>query len=187
MEENNETKFSPMQLLKRRIYAMRNGIVADALRKAGCPHRFIFGVNLPQLAEIAAETEHSVEFAETLWADNASRESMMIAPMLYPVEALTIDAARRLASGVTWSEDADILCFKLLRHAPFAAELAAELCASESRLARYTGLRLYFCTISANAEKALEAANIELQRPDTLSGLASMLAEEARFILGEDA
>ena len=181
-----ETKYSPMQLLKRRIYAMRNGIIADTLRKSGCPHRFIFGVNLPQLTEIAAETEHSVEFAEKLWNDSDSRESMMIAPMLYPVESLTLDAARRLASGVTWSEDADILCFKLLRHAPFAAELAAELCASDDRLARYTGLRLYFCTISTNAAQALEAARAELERPDTLSGLASMLAEEARFILGEE-
>ncbi len=176
-----------MQVLKRRIYAMRNGVIADTLRNAGCPHRFIFGVNLPQLAEIAAETEHSVEFAEKLWADTASRESMMIAPMLYPIEALTLETARRWAAGVTWSEDADILCFKLLRHAPFAAELAAELCANDSsRLARYTGLRLYFCTISANSQSALQAAQTELQRPDALSGLASMLAEEARFILGEE-
>ncbi len=180
-----EHNYSPMQLIKRRIYAMRNGVVADALRQSGCPHRFIFGVNLPQLSEIATMFEPSVEFAEALWNDKNSRESMMIAPMLYPIAALTLGDARRLAAGVTWSEDADILCFKLLRHAPFAAELAAEFCAKPERLMRYTGLRLYFCNVAKYPAEALAAANAELGRSDAISGVASMLAEEAKFILGE--
>ncbi|MDE7376526.1 MAG: hypothetical protein K2N16_06735, partial [Muribaculaceae bacterium] len=68
-----------MQTLKRSMYAMRNGIVADALRKGGCPHKMVFGVNLPQLAEIARNFGKNREVAEQLWADTSTRESMMLA------------------------------------------------------------------------------------------------------------
>ena len=181
-----ETQFSPMQQLKRRLFAMRNGIVADSLRRAGCPHRIVFGLNLPQLNEIAAEIGKSEELAEALWHDTALRESVLLAPMIFPAEKLTLDKARALAAGVMWHEDADILCFKLLRFAPFAAGLAAELCASTGRMARYTGLRLYFTIISRHAAEALAAAEAELARPDAISTLASMLAEEARFLTGSE-
>lgn len=183
----SDTQFSRMQTLKRRLYAMRNGVVADTLRRAGCPHRIIFGLNLPQLNEIAAEYGHDAGLAEELRADTALRESVLLAPMLYPVESLTEEKAREMAAGVMWHEDADILCFKLLRHAPFAAKLAAELCAEDNnRMARYTGMRLFFTIISAVPAEALEAAQKELARPDAVSTLASMLAEEARFLLNED-
>ncbi len=175
-----------MQLLKRRIYAMRNGVVADTLRQSGCPHRFIFGLNLPQLNEIAESLEPSVELAEALWQDSASRESRLLAPMVYPREALTLDIARQLADNVAWSEDADILCFKLLRHAPFAVELASELVAKDTRLARYTGLRLFFCLVSTYPNEALVAAKNELRHDDAISGLANMLAQEAEFILNPE-
>lgn len=175
-----------MQQLKRRLFAMRNGVVADSLRRAGCPHRIIFGLNLPQLNEIAAEFGQSEELAEELWADKPLRESVLLAPMLFPVDKLTMEKARELAGGVMWYEDADILCFKLLRKASFAAELAAELCAKTDRLARYTGLRLYFTIISDHAAQALAAAAAELARPDAISTLASMLKEEADFLIGNE-
>jgi len=169
--------------LRRRIYVMRNGIVADSLRRGGCPHRLIYGVNLPQLTEIARETGVSAELAQLLRADKDLREARLMAPMLYPVEQLTREDASAWARESRWSEDADILCFKLLRRAPFAAELADELCADADRLCRYTGLRLWFNIVSTDPRGALAAAEGELARADALSQLASMLAEEARFLL----
>ena len=73
--ENGANDFNIMQQVKRSLFAMRNGVVADSLRKAGCPHRIVFGVNLPQLNEIAAKYGPSEELAEALWADTALRES----------------------------------------------------------------------------------------------------------------
>lgn len=195
--ENEASNFNIMQQVKRSLFAMRNGVVADSLRKAGCPHRIVFGVNLPQLNEIAAKYGQSEELAEALWADTALRESALLAPMLYPKEKLTLDKARKLCYSVMWHEDADILCFKLLRDAPFAPELAKELVACEvSRMARYTGMRLYMSMLSSlGPEKlkgttvlkdALEAAEAELARPDAIPTLASMLKEEASFLLNPD-
>ena len=192
---DSATQFSPMQQLKRRIYAMRNGIVADTLRRSGCPHQFIFGLNLPQLVEIAAEQPHTVELAEQLWADSNSRESMLLAPMLYPVEALTRERAAAMARQVRWSEDADILCHRLLRHAPFAIDLAAELVADPARLTRYTGLRLLLNLLNqpaiinhpAPASTPLYAAATaalaqEQQRPDPLTALTAQLQDQLAFL-----
>lgn len=179
------TEFNEMQQLKRKLFALRNGVVADTLRKAGCPHRIIFGLNLPQLNEIAAAMPHTAELAESLRADVNLRESALLAPMIYPVDTLTYDKARDWALSTVWHEDADILCFKLLRHTPYAATLASELCESpdSAPLARYTGLRLFFNLISQHPAEALAAAKRELQRSEPISTLASMLAEEAKFLL----
>ncbi|MDO4319892.1 MAG: hypothetical protein Q4C34_04885 [Bacteroidales bacterium] len=172
--------------LRRNIYVMRNGIVADSLRRGGCPYRLIYGVNLPQLTEIARETGVSAELAALLRRDKDLREASLMAAMLYPVEELTYDEALEWAREARWSEDADILCFKLLRHTAFADRLAADLCADADRLRRYTGLRLWFNIVSQHPARALAAAETELARPDALSQLASMLAEEARFLMNPD-
>lgn len=179
--------FSPMQQLKRSLYAMRNGIVADSLRRAGCPYRLIFGVSLPQMVDIARQFAPDADMAETLWRDNSLRESNLIAAMLFPTDFLTIDRARALVTdNVRWSEDADILCFKLLKYTDFAPQLAAELVASDQPLRRYTGLRLYMNIVSRCPADAAAAAAAELARPNPISALATMLADEADFLLNPD-
>lgn len=172
-----------LRALRQDIYVMRNGILADSLRQSGCPYRLIFGLNLPQLTEIADRTGRRADLALELWRDTSLREAALMAPMLYPPEKLTIDFARERAAAVRWAEDADILCFKLLRHAPFAAELAEELCGADAPLSRYTGLRLLFCTVGQHPAEALKAAERELRRPEPLSTLAAMLRQEAEFLL----
>ncbi len=81
-------EYNRMQIIKRRFFAMRNGIIADTLRKAGLEYKIIFGLNLPQITEIAAEQPHEADLAEELWADRRTRESLMLAPMLYPAAEL---------------------------------------------------------------------------------------------------
>lgn len=173
-----------LRTLRQEIYVMRNGILADSLRQSRCPYRLIFGLNLPQLTEIATRTGRRADLAMELWRDTSLREAALMAPMLYPPEELTMEFARERAAAVRWTEDADILCFKLLRHAPFAAQLAEELCDADAALSRYTGLRLLFCTVGQYPAEALKAAERELARPEPLSTLAAMLRQEAEFLLG---
>ena len=52
----NDPRFSDFQNVKRRFFALRNGIIADTLRRAGDPHTIIFGLTLPQLREVAEAT-----------------------------------------------------------------------------------------------------------------------------------
>lgn len=83
--------------LKQRIYVMRNGVVADTLRAGGCPYRLIFGLNLPQLREIAAEYGPDESLARELLTHPDLRENILMAMLLYPREALTVETARNLS------------------------------------------------------------------------------------------
>ncbi|MDE6041722.1 MAG: hypothetical protein K2F99_09125 [Muribaculaceae bacterium] len=167
--------YTPMQTIKRRMFAMRNGVVADALRKGGSPFPIIFGINLPQLVEIASSTGKNKELAEKLWGNTTTRESMLIAPMLMPVQEFGIEDARRWASGATVAEVADILCHRLLRHLPFAWALAEEYADS------YIGLRLAFNLVASDPEHALRIAEAAIGN-ETLRPLAERLKEEAEYL-----
>ncbi len=169
-----------MQQVKRHFFAMRNGIIADTLRKAGSPFKIIFGLNLPQISDIAAQTPHTAELAERLWANDTTRESMLLAPMLYPAEAFTADDARRWVEAIPAAEVADILCHRLLRHLPFAWELAEELTDTDdaASLGCYTGLRLAFNLVGKDPARAAAIA-----RKNPGAPIAQRLAEEAEFLM----
>lgn len=172
-------QYNDMQQVKRRFFAMRNGIIADTLRQAGSPFRIIFGLNLPQIIDIASQTPHTADLAERLWANTTTRESRLLAPMLYPREEFDIDTARRWVSSVETPEVADILCHRLLRHCPFATELAKELSENAATpIETYTALRLAFNIVSTAPETALQIA----RRLHTHT-LAQAVADEANFIL----
>lgn len=178
------TTFNEMQTVKRHFFALRNGIVADTYRKAGSNFRIIFGLNLPQIVEIAEQTPRSEALAEALWHNTTTRESMLLAPMIYPREEFTHELARQWVSEVPSVEVADILCHRLLRHMPFAAALAASLADSENDLERYTGLRLMFNLVAQMPKEALDYARNEGARECRLTAnTAAMLADEAAFYM----
>ena len=133
---------SPLQVIKHRFYAMRNGIVADTLRRAGAEYRVIFGVNLPQLKEIASDIGYDAVLARELWANVSTRESVLLAPMIMPAEEFTIDEARRWVASAPSVEAVDVLCLRLLGRMPFAAQIAEECLVSDSRLMQYAAMRL---------------------------------------------
>lgn len=164
--------------LKQEIYVMRNGITADALRAAGCPYRLVFGLNLPQLAEIAARHGYDREMALELRRHADLRENWLLATMLFPPGELSLEEARHWAQEVHWAEDADIITFKLLRHLPYAADLADELCAGSDRLTRYTGLSLWLKIAAKDPSRARRTAQAELGRETPLSTLAGRIIEQ---------
>lgn len=176
MEESN---YNPIQGIKRHFFAMRNGIIADTLRKAGSPFRYIFGLNIPQIADIAAQTGTDSPLAEALWANTTTRESMLLAPMIADKASFSIDDAMRWVSAVPATEVADILCHRLLRHQPYAWELAEKLAGcGEKGYSRYTAMRLAFNLLSSAPERALAFAQAHAGYP-----LAPQIIEEAEFVL----
>lgn len=114
--------------IKHQFMAYRNGIVADTLRSAGTPHKIIFGLQLPQIAEISRNVIHSKELSEALWNDTAVRESRLLACRVYPVEEMDYEKALEMAISVMNREEADILSFFLLRKLHFAPQLLDTLC-----------------------------------------------------------
>lgn len=176
------TEFSKMQRLKRRFFAMRNGVTADALRRAGQPFRVIFGLNLPQLREIAGEFGPDDDLARELWANRSTRESMLLAPML-------IERAG-FSDGIAWLSESptpevtDILCHSLLRHLPDAEKIAYEAAASSSPMTRYGAIRLAYNLLnSGNKATAISIAEGLAADPDKrVSATASRLIDDASYL-----
>lgn len=121
-----------IQEIKKEFFALRNGLLGDTLRKAGMPYSVIFGLNVPQLGEIARRAlsdcapETRKALARELWADTKVRESRLLACWIFNPETVGIDEAKEMMASVQTREEADILAFRLLRHLPFAHKLAAE-------------------------------------------------------------
>lgn len=123
--------------IKHQFMVFRNGIVADALRNAGMPYHIIFGLQLPQLSQIARSLSSDSALARELWEDKNVRESRLLACYVFPKEEVSQDVALELASSVQTPEEADILCFRLLRYLPFADTLASQLEDSDNPTVAY--------------------------------------------------
>lgn len=118
-----------MKEIKHLFFTYRNGAVADTLRRYGIPHKIIFGLDVPRLAEIARGLTPSMELAEKLWADSEVRESRLLAAYLFPPAETDMNLALRLASEVRTREEADMLAFRLFKRLPCAALLLDRLTA----------------------------------------------------------
>lgn len=181
------TRFNQIQEIKRRLFAMRNGIVADTIRKGGLEYKMVFGLNLPQIVEIASGIEPSQALAEEFWADSRTRESMLLAPMIYPREAMTRERASEMLREAITTEVADILCHRLLRHLPFAMDVAVDAVTSSDEMERYGGFRLMFNLLysrPADIRPFVEAelsADCALTRP-----VCQSMLDEIKFMLDEE-
>ncbi len=122
-----------LQSIKKDFFVFRNGIVADTLRKAGMPHKVIFGLQIPQIAAIAKALTPSSELAEALWNDSEVRESRILATYLFPVDEMSLEKAIWLLGSVRTQEESDMLAFRLLKRLHFASEILKE----QKRLGRF--------------------------------------------------
>ena len=119
-----------VQETRQLFFAMRNGIVADAFRKASDPHRMVFGLQIPQLSDIARRIGlPAQDLATQLWNDRDCRESRLLACWLFDPAALEADEnlAFALACDVQSREEADILVFRQLRRLGSAPRLLQRL------------------------------------------------------------
>jgi hypothetical protein len=178
-----ENNYNELQQVKRRFFALRNGALGELMRRQGATYRIIFGLNLPQLTEIAASTPVSAQLAQKLWDNTTTRESMLLAPMIYPVDEFSFDTALAWTASAPTAEVADILCHKLLRRCSFALSLAQELSQSDNDMQRYIALRLHFNLLPNGIDTAEAMAAAELARNCPLTAtLSRSLLSEIEFL-----
>lgn len=105
--------------IKQRFFLFRNGMLADTLRNYGVPHKVIFGLEVPRLAEIASEItltgQERNRLAEELWADREVRESRLLAAYLFREEETESGRILALALENRTQEEADMISFRLLK------------------------------------------------------------------------
>lgn len=198
-EERRLPEFNAMQRVKRRFFAMRNGDLAQQMADRGVRYRINFGLNLPQISEIARDflpggTEYEelqpmdmAGFARRLRDNSTTRESMLIAPMLFPAGSLTQEEAEDWVKSLPTTEIADVLCLKLLRNWSGAAALAQRLSEkTPSDLIDYCLMRLVLNLlqsgrISPDCAAAYLAAGELRATPLTLP-LRRQLSDEIAFL-----
>lgn len=198
-QERRLPEFNAMQKVKRRFFAMRNGDLAAQMASHGARYKINFGLNLPQISEIArdflpggaeaaefGEGFDRADFARRLRENTTTRESRLIAPMLFPVEALTPGEALGWARSADVPEVADVLCLRLLRNYPGAKETAEHLLAEGSTdMNRYCGLRLLLNLLSAgrfDPDGAEGIARAEVMRGCGLTAsVCRQILEEVEF------
>lgn len=112
-----------LQGIRHDFFAMRNGIVADALKKGGADYDLIFGLQLPQLSEIARKYTPDIELSKNLWTQTGVRESRLLACYLFPKENIQENFALEIIKSIKTREEAEILCFRWLRFLPNASEI----------------------------------------------------------------
>ncbi|MDE6018776.1 MAG: DNA alkylation repair protein [Muribaculaceae bacterium] len=149
MERSNQTDI--LAAIRKEFFALRNGMIADTLRKGGLEQKYIFGLQLPQIKDLALRfapenDENASELARSLWSDKECREARILACHLMPPTLMTKEEALNWAGDSTSREESDILAFRLLRHLPFAEKIAEELEASDSHINKYTAtaIRRFF-------------------------------------------
>ncbi len=171
-----------MQHIKRRFFAMRNGAVAESLRRQGAPYRIIFGLNLPQLSEIARDFGPDADLAILLRDNTTTRESMLIAPMLYPADSLTAGQAYEWLADAPTTEVIDVACLKLIRHIPEPYEVISRLAGSEIPLHRYAAIRLGANILPDCMDLVEKTARRESQRQDNMTlGACLMLLDDIEW------
>lgn len=144
-----------MQQLKeiKHLYRLyMNGIVSQSMRNKGAEYRVNFGLTLPLLRRIAGQVPSSVEIAEALWQDKGVRESLLLAPMLYPTAECTLSVALRWGKEIPNTEVADFCCKFFFSQLSFAPQLVVEWIESESDLQQYTGFRLAYSLLASGVD-----------------------------------
>ncbi len=135
-----------MQLkdIKRMYRLYMNGIVSQSMRDKGVQYRVNFGLTLPLLRRIAAQVPPSPHIAQELWQDTGVRESMLLAPMLYPADQFTPEMAQQWIMQMPNTEVADFCCKYLFAQLPYAPQLVTAWIAGETDVVVYTGYRLAY-------------------------------------------
>lgn len=172
-------EFNLMQMVKRRMFAMRNGVVADALRRGGSPYRIIFGLNLPQLREIADDFKGDDNLAVELWHNETTRESRLLALLLMKGEPVDAAGLRVMIDEINDVETADMFVHTLLRGRDDCDALLDCLANSERSIERYMAIRLAYGLVDSEAgrPRALAIARGEIERADPMTLTAARQLE----------
>ena len=72
--DNNSWVTDAVKAMKQAFFACRNGVVADALRAAGDPHRYIMGCQLTDVASIVSQFSQNSQNSQDSQLSPESRQ-----------------------------------------------------------------------------------------------------------------
>ncbi len=134
--------------VKKDLYAMMNGVVAQQLRERGIRYRIIYGTELPRLENYAAELKDEVQeeqarydLAQALWKTE-TRECRLLAPMLMPAAMFLPEVADIWVEQTHTQEEASCLVHHLFSKLAYASDKAFQWMAADVDITQLCGLTL---------------------------------------------
>lgn len=153
--------------IKRSFRRYMNGAAAASMREKGLRYGVNWGISLTNLRQMAAGYQQDEALASALWNEK-SRECRILATMLMPPSRFDTDTAERWMGEIDTNEMAEQLAFNLLRHVPFALEMALAEVGSANSYARLCAIHTLSRLL---AERKISAADIP---PATRSAIAAL-------------
>ena len=138
--DNNDSEKN-YQLLLSKIKVLRNGDIADAMKRTGSEYKMNWGVTLVILRQMAKEFEPDHILALKLWNKNW-RESLILATLLDEPQKVTEEQMDFWTKSFENSEIAEIASTHLWVRSKFAFVKALEWCRGKKHLVHYTGIHL---------------------------------------------
>lgn len=132
---------SQISKIKQKLMLSMNGIVSEQMEKNGIYYKQNFGVTIPRIKEIAAETEKNADLAERLWILDI-RETKILSTLIEPVESMSIEKSLSRIQQINQIELAEQISMNLLSKLPYAEELCLICTCSNQHWMQITGFTL---------------------------------------------
>lgn len=172
-----------IQEIKQKLRLNMNGVASADMRKAGIGYKLNFGVGIPGLKQIAAETEKDAELASALWKEDI-RECRILAALIYPQEQFLPDMADLWVEQIEYPDLAEVCSMYLFSRMQGASEAAFRWIASESEMARYCGFLTLAHMLRGGREMGPRyVQELKDQAQAAINGPDLMCAQAARTVL----
>jgi len=152
-----------------------NGVTSTSMREKGLNYKLNFGLNIPQIKQLASRYKPDKGLAETLWGED-TRELKILATLLYPVNDFSQETADKWVSSIPNQEIREQLCINLLQKLPFANETAIKWGNANDENTRTTGywLAARLLIINKLPDRIISTDSFEYIFRDLLSEIYSL-------------
>ena len=139
--DNNDNIKQTANDIRLQFRTLMNGVASQSMRNKGAQYHINWGIQLPQLQQLAANYEKNAQLAVTLWKDDV-RESKIMATLLMPHEEMLPDMMELWMQQITNREIAEMAVLNLFQYAETAPAFAYQWMASDDELKQYAGFLL---------------------------------------------
>lgn len=119
-----------LRAIRTQLRLAMNGVIAASMREKGMTYKLNFGVPLPEIREIAKLHTPDAALAGALWKEDI-REFKIIATLLQPVDAFSLEQARQWVREIPYPEIAEQASRNLFSRLPEAEKLVKILLSEE--------------------------------------------------------
>ena len=127
--------------IRKKIRLSMNGVVSDTMKSYGLIYKQNFGVEIPQLRQMASKYSLNHDLAQRLWALKI-RETMILATLLEPAETFSEVNAEEWIKDIDNIELAEQTCMNLFSKLSFAKSWGKKLIFSDDEWVQITGYML---------------------------------------------